>query len=231
MPKKDIKVGVTNTYLIDSNNVTEKEFSDLKSKLTIDETFTEGNFSQPVNSDSEILAMEYGNIQIHKAMSKDGGVYEYVLTSIGNSNIYNIQQKTDIVSDIKLEEIFYLKNNQTVQYKDISLTFTTKTLPFSKNKVTGMEQYPYDTYQVEVLYTPSTPKPGVDNVSYTNAPKMETITFRNVGASEKFSTDTMTYDLHLIDYKDGVASFKLNTSFIEKHYEKNKASYILQISG
>ncbi len=128
--------------------------------------------------------------------------------------------KKDIVSDIKLEEIFYLKNNQTASYKGVSLIFSPKTLPISRDPVTGMEKYPYDVYQVLVSY-----KNG-EGIS-----KTETLTFGNTDISQKFSTDTMTYELHLIDYKDGVASFKLNTSFIEKHYERTKASYVLQITG
>lgn len=212
---------LSGNYIIDGKTVTEKEFYEFKSTLIIEENFIEGFLSAPSNDNSNTMTMEYGNIQIHEARSKEGVLYEYTVTSIGKNNTYTISKKKTEAeiessgedSQIVLGKSFFLKVGETLFYQNASFTISRRMSPFSRDPVTGIEEFPHDIFTVNVSFQgdQSTLAPGQAGVKHIKTEVK--LDFHNYYEDQEFYFNSNKYELQFISYdKDGRAEFVLNKS-------------------
>ncbi|MEN9649455.1 MAG: hypothetical protein RL094_422 [Candidatus Parcubacteria bacterium] len=103
---------------------------------------------------------------------------------------------------VELGKVFSLESKSTIYYKNISFHFSTETVPFSKDPVTGREKYPHDIYVVDVVLN------GLVSNKNSDVPKSK-LYFDTSGGYQEFTLNSMRYELQLVNYKDGKGEFIL----------------------
>lgn len=113
--------------------------------------------------------------------------------------------KNSIVA-VELGKPFYLEDNGRASYDRATFVFHKVTLPLSRHPTTGIEQYPYDVYQVVL---------SDDRIKATNPSSLYTemtLNFRVADLYQEFNIGLEKYELHFVEYKDGKGKFILDYS-------------------
>ena len=122
---------------------------------------------------------------------------------------YQYFKKEPISDVIELEKDFSLIDGKARYYENVAFTFSSTTLPMTRNSTTGIEQYPTTQYKVKLNYT------GVLSTVDKKGNKVEPVTedelnFSKEGDSRQFLINFNPYILEVRSIKDNMVIFRLH---------------------
>ncbi len=135
---------------------------------------------------------------------------------------------------IELGKVFSLESKSSVYYKNISFNFSTETVPFSKDPVTGIEKHPHDVYMVNVVWNGLISNRNPDGSEVKNLSTESNLYFNDIGGYQEFAINSIKYELNLVNYKDGKGDFilkEVGPGLKDKVISKKNPSFIFQIKG
>ncbi len=100
------------------------------------------------------------------------------------------------------------ENSDPIFYQNASFKLSSTTLPFSRNPVTGIEQFPVTSYKIDIQYYGAIPTVGRDGKNIE--PVVEAnLHFHNNNDTQEFEITNETYTLQLLGITGNQAKFVL----------------------